>query len=206
MGVGRPSKQTERKAQLVRAAMKVITHRGLDGMRIRDVADAAGVSTATVHYYFKDLDGLWTGVHALAVERFHTERQTAIAQVADAREKLTTMIRGGVPESPDDPITNALYHIDNVKRADPVHALLSTRSYDQQVMLYVGILELGVGQGHFTVDDPIQVAQNLVALEDAYCMHVIERNASLPYEHCMELMFSYARIATGCQELGRNLA
>ena len=105
--------------------------------------------------------------------------------------------------TPDDPITVALYDIDNAKRSDPLGALLRTRSFDKQVMLYVGILELGVGQGHFTVTDPtIEIAQNLVGLEDAYCMHIIESNASLPYERCIELMFSHARSATGCREVG----
>lgn len=200
--MARPSKRSVRKAQLVRTVLATIQQRGIEGLRIRDVAEAAGVSTATVHYYFDDLDGLWTEVHALAVERFFSERQAAIALVDDAREKMDLMVRGGVPESADDPLTVALYHIDNAKRADPLGALLRTRSFDQQTMLYVGILELGVGQGHFTLADPaLAIARNLVALEDAYCMHIIERNASLPPEHCLELMFSYARSVTGCPEL-----
>lgn len=199
----RPSKHSVRKSQLVQIALKTIQERGIEGLRIRDVAEVAGVSTATVHYYFEDLDGLWTEVHALAVDRFFTEREAAIALLDDAREKMDVMIRGGVPQSPDDPITVALYHIDNAKRGDPLGALLRTRSFDKQVMLYVGILELGVGQGHFAVTDPtIEIAQNLVGLEDAYCMHIIESNASLPYERCIDLMFSYARSATGCRELG----
>ena len=201
--VPRPSKHPERKAHLVQIALKAIQERGIEGLRVRDVAEMAGVSTATLHYYFDDLDGLWTEVHALAVDKFFTEREAAIAVLDDAREKMDVMIRGGVPQSADDPITVALYHIDNAKRVDQLGALLRTRSFDKQVMLYVGILELGVGQGYFTVTDPaIVIAQNLVGLEDAFCMHIIERNASLPYQRCTELMFAYARSTTGCRELG----
>lgn len=163
----------------------------------------AGVSTATVHYYFDDLDGLWTEVHALAVERFFTERLSAIALHDDAREKMSVMIRGGVPRLADDPTTVALYQLGNARRTDPVRAMLGTRLFDRQAMLYLGILELGVSQGHFTLAAPkIDIAQNLVGLEDAYCMHIIESNASLPFERCIDLMFSYARLATGCSELG----
>lgn len=188
---------------MARAALQTIEKRGIDGLRIRDVAEVAGVSTATLHYYFDDLDGLWSEVHALAVERFLDEREAAVAAHDDAREKLSVMIRGGVPRSPDDPITVALYHIDNAKRADPAGALVRTSSFDQQVMLYAGILQLGVGQGHFTLTHShLDIAQNLVGLEDAYCMHIIESNASLPFERCVDLMFSYARSATGCRELG----
>lgn len=205
MFVGRPSKRTERKAQLVQAALETIQRNGTDGLRIRDVAKAAGVSTATVHYYFDDLDGLWSEIHALAVERFCTDRLEAIAQHDDARAKLKIMIRDGLPETPDEPITVALYQMGNVKRTDPVRAALGATLYDRQVMMYLSILELGVGQGHFTIRDPkLDFARNLVGLEDAYCMHIIEANPSLPRERCLELMFSFARSATGCAELGAD--
>ena len=207
LSVGRPSKHSARKQQLARAALETIQKRGIDGLRIRDVAEVAGVSTATVHYYFDDLDGLWSEIHALAVERFSTERQAAIDLYDDAREKLAVMIREGLPSSADDPITVALYHIDNAKRADPVGALLRTRSFDRQALLYADILELGVVQGHFTLAAPkLEIAQTLVSLEDAYGMHIIESNASLPFERCMQLMFNYARSATGCRELVAELA
>ncbi len=201
--MARPSKHSGRKAQLVQTALQAIHERGIHGLRIRDVADVAGVSTATVHYYFDDLDGLWTEVHALAVERFFTERLAAIALHDDAREKMSVMIRGGVPRLADDPTTVALYQLGNARRTDPVRAMLGTRLFDRQAMLYLGILELGVSQKHFTLAAPkIDIAQNLVGLEDAYCMHIIESNASLPFERCIDLMFSYARLATGCSDLG----
>ena len=203
--VARPSKRLERRAQLVQAALELIQERGFDALSIRDLADRAEVSTATVHYYFEDLDGLLTEVHSLASERFITDRTTAIARYDDARAKLTEMIRAALPQSPDEAITVALYSIDSAKRADPVRAQLGTHLYDQQVMMYHAILQLGVGQGHFTLTEPsLDIAQNLVGLEDAYCMHIIERNASLPLKRCLELMFSYARSATGCPELGRE--
>lgn len=205
--MGRPSNRTARKAQLVQVALETIQRRGFEGFRIRDVADVAGVSTATVHYYFDDLDGLLTEVHALATERFFTERVDAIALHNDARDKMVEMIRRGMPQSADDATTVALYHIDNAKRTDPVRAQLGTKLYDRQVMLYHGILELGAAQGHFTIGDrKIDIAQNLVALEDAYCMHIIEGNTSLPYQRCVDLMLSYARVGTGCAELGHSQA
>lgn len=183
----------------------MIQKKGIDALRIRDVADAAGVSTATVHYYFDDLDGLWSEIHALAVERFCTERLESIAAHDDARDKLNLMIREGLPESPDEPITVALYQMGNVKRTDPVRAMLGATLYERQVMMYHGILELGSSQGHFTItDSKLDVARNLVGLEDAYCMHIIEANPALPRERCLDLMFSFARSATGCRELGTD--
>ena len=42
----------DRTHDILRAACRVIAERGCDGMRMGDVARAAGVSSALVHYYF----------------------------------------------------------------------------------------------------------------------------------------------------------
>lgn len=201
--MARTSKRAERKEELVRVAVELIQQRGFDGLRIRDVAEAAGVSTATIHYYFADLDGLMDEIHSLVVGRYISQRQEAIAAFADARDQLAVMIRGGVPESPDDAVTVAAYQVGVSRRTNPTQVLLRSTHNDQQVALYVGILGLGVGQGHFSLVFPsLEIAQNIVALEDAYALHMISRTAALPHDRCLELIFSYARNATGCAELG----
>ena len=201
--VGRPSKRSARKAQLVQVALEMIQERGFDGLRIRDLAEVAGVSTATIHYYFDDLDGLLAEIHDLVVGRYICERRAAIVGLDDAREQLVATIRGGVPDSADDAVTVAAYQVGVTRRTNPLQVLLRSSYNDQQVMIYVGILALGVGQGHFTIAVPVlDLAQNLVALEDAYALHMISRTASLPLDRCLDLMFSYARSATGCPGLG----
>ena len=181
----------------------MIQERGFDGLRIRDLAEVAGVSTATIHYYFDDLDGLLAEIHDLVVGRYICERRAAIVGLDDAREQLVATIRGGVPDSADDAVTVAAYQVGVTRRTNPLQVLLRSSYNDQQVMIYVGILALGVGQGHFTIAVPVlDLAQNLVALEDAYALHMISRTASLPLDRCLDLMFSYARSATGCPGLG----
>jgi AcrR family transcriptional regulator len=202
--MARPRNQTARRMQLVDSTLKAIHERGIASLRIRDVAEVAGVATGTVHYYFDDLDRLLHEVHSLAADRFYDERLAAIAGVRDAREKLGITLRTGLPRSPEDEIVIALYEIGVYKRGDPIHGLLSSGLYDRQVALYFGILELGQSQGHFREDlEPaLDIARNLVALEDAYGLHVIDGNRSLPLERCAALIESYARTATGCATIG----
>lgn len=205
--MGRPSKRSTRKAQLVQVALDIIQARGFDALHIRDLAEVAGVSTATIHYYFDDFDGLLAEIHAAIVGRYISERRAAIAGTDDARDQLTAMIRGGIAQSADDAVTVAAYQVGVTRRTNPAQILLRSSYNDQQVMLYVGILGLGVGQGWFSLAAPsADIAQNLVALEDAYDLHIISRTAALPPERCLDLMFDYARNATGCPELGRLTA
>lgn len=197
------AKHSERKAQLVEAALEIIQAHGFDGLRIRDVAEAAGVSTGTIHYYFEDLDGLMGEIHALTVNRYISERKAAVAELDDARDQLSAMIRAGIAPSADDAVTVAAYTVGVIRRANPLQVQLRSSYNDQQVIVYVGILSRGVGQGHFTLAAPVaDIAQNLVALEDAYDLHIISRTAGLPPERCLDLMFGYARSATGCADLG----
>ena len=201
--MARPTKRPERKAQLLQTAVAMIEEHGVERLRVRDVAEATGVSTAAIHYYFNDLDGLLAEVHTLIVDRFISERRAAIAAFDDARDQMAAMIRGGVTPSADDAVTVAAYQVGISRRKNPGQVSLRSSYNNEQVMLYVGILGLGVGQGHFTLAAPdLDIAQNLVALEDAYDLHIISRTAGLPPERCAELMFSYARSATGCPQLG----
>jgi AcrR family transcriptional regulator len=201
-GVARPRNQTQRRSLLVDSALDAIRERGVGALRIRDVAEAAGVATGTVHYYFDDLDRLLHEVHTRACDRFFDERMAALPGLDDARAKLASMIRSGLPTSQDDAIVIALYEIDLYKRGDPVHEVLGRALFDRQVALYYGIIELGQSQGHFKPSAPaVDVAQNLVGLEDAYGMHIILGNRALPLRRCIELITSYAGTATGCDTI-----
>jgi AcrR family transcriptional regulator len=200
--MARPRNQSARRSQLMAGAFDAIAERGVSALRIRDVAEAAGVSTGTVHYYFDDIDRLLHVVHTEACERFFSARIAAISEIDDARAKLSAMVAAGLPESETDPVVVALYEIDLYKRGDPVHALLIQALFDRQVALYLGIIELGRSQGHFEQGEPaLDIAQNLVALEDAYGLHIVSGNRSVPVARCVELILSYARTATGCASL-----
>jgi len=50
--VPRPSVEAERRKQILDAACTVIAKRGLQELRLLEVASVAGVSSGTIHYYF----------------------------------------------------------------------------------------------------------------------------------------------------------
>jgi len=65
-------KQGGRREALVDAAFREIAQRGFEGLRTRDVAAAAGVNVATLHYYFPTKESLIGGVLEHAMDRFRT--------------------------------------------------------------------------------------------------------------------------------------
>lgn len=51
-------KGTERRRAIALAARRIIAEKGLDGLRMRAVADAVGINIATLHYHVKSKDDL----------------------------------------------------------------------------------------------------------------------------------------------------
>jgi AcrR family transcriptional regulator len=201
--MGRPRNQTGTREQLVASALDAIRDRGVGNLRIRDIAESAAVSTGTVHYHFSDIDEILYAVHSWASDRFFADRLNALTGIVDARDQLATMIEAGLPTSADDAVVVAMYEIDLHRRGNPAHMLLGQALFDRQVALYFGCLQLGVGQGHFSLNAPaLDIAQNLVALEDAYGMHIVYGNRSLSIPRSEELILGYARTATACAEIG----
>ncbi|HEY9370094.1 helix-turn-helix domain-containing protein [Streptomyces sp.] len=63
-----------RSTQILEAAARVIARRGVRGLRVEELAAEAGVSTATIYYYFKDRTGILR--HTLEFINDRAERYT----------------------------------------------------------------------------------------------------------------------------------
>ena len=195
--MARPRKQEERRRTLRVAASRAIGD-GWGRVRLRDIADAAGMSPASVLYYYPDVDRLVAEAIQHAIERFYERRAAAVESIDDPAVQLTTTISAGFPTGPDDEEVLLLYLGVPVIRRDPAVAALIRSLTGRQVSLYQRILEVGQARGVFDlVDDSLTIARNLVALEDAYGLYVINGNPVMVHEG-KRLTLAYARMATRC--------
>lgn len=65
-----PSSYSETEVQIFEAALKAFAHRGRDGARMQEIADAAGINKAMLHYYFRSKDRLYEEVVGYVMRRF----------------------------------------------------------------------------------------------------------------------------------------
>ena len=192
----------DRRDQIVQAALSAIATRGVADVRIRDIADAARVSTGTVHYHFNDIDELLVAIHEMAVDRFVSGRREMLAPIIDARHKLKALAETGVPASRDDELVIALYDLSGLFRRNAIHRTLTRVLYEQQVDLYCLSLEVGVAQGHFELDAlAADLAANAVALEDAYGLHIVTGNLSITPARARKLLLLHLAEVTHCPSL-----
>ncbi|ROO86912.1 TetR family transcriptional regulator [Actinocorallia herbida] len=200
---GRPKNQTARREALVTAAGRAIAERGLEGLRIKDIAAEAGMSAGSVLYYYPELDDLVLEVHRGAVEDFLTARQKATdAESAEPVRRLRALIDSGLPAGPEDTLHGLLYELHRRADRSPGHATLMESLFAREVGLYALVLEVGAATGAFTLVGPAgDLARNMVALEDGHGLHIVSRNAGLRPEEARRLILAHARLVTGCADL-----
>jgi AcrR family transcriptional regulator len=198
----RPRNQAARRQQLLEAALQVINANGPANVQMKDVADAAGLATGSVYYYYDNVDELLRHVHALAYERYYTSRVEAISGLTDPREKVATLIRLGLPSPQDVPLSLALYQVTVAKARDNDHGEMITDLCGQQVHLYQQILDEGTEQGHFTpVASTHRIAENIIALEDGYGLGLCSGNHDYDFDEAVASILESVSLWTQCPDL-----
>jgi AcrR family transcriptional regulator len=190
--------QGRRRAQLVGAARAVLLERGALGLRVKDIAERAGLAPSSVLYYYPDLGDLLLDVSREAMRRYGERRAEAIRELADPAAALRLAIRLGVPTGPDDEESRLLYELDALTGSSKVFATLSAAFFDRQVMLYQRLLERGADSGAFTLGaDPETLARGLVALEDGLGLQVVLGHPGIDGVGAERILLAWASAATG---------
>src|SRR5204863_4958439 len=104
--------QAQRRQQLADAARQVLLQRGAVGVRVKDVAERAGLAPSSVLYYYPNLDDLLLEVSRDAMHRYAERRAEAVRELGDPPGQLRLAIRLGIPTGPDDEESRLLYELD----------------------------------------------------------------------------------------------
>ncbi|HEY2833741.1 MAG TPA: TetR/AcrR family transcriptional regulator [Sporichthyaceae bacterium] len=139
--LGRVQRRQQRtRAQLTRAAAQIIAEKGVEGVRLREVTDAADVGFGSFYNYFGSKEDL---VEAVVLDLMSTLAGTLIAHVArfdDPAEAASAAHRWFVRNATEDPATARL--MVNLDQADV--------QFQQRILPFGRrLLESGVEQGRF---------------------------------------------------------
>ena len=190
--------QAERRRQLEVAARQVLLERGAVGVRVKDVADRAGLAPSSVLYYYPSLDELLIEVSRGAIERFAERRSAAVRRVDGHTDQLRLAIHLGVPSGPDDTESRLLYELDAFTGASPAFGILTASYFDRQVVLYESVLAAGAATGEFELaTTALTIARGLVALEDGIGLQVVIGHPAIDSATAEAVLLRYAEMATG---------
>lgn len=94
----------QRRAQMLHAALEIITERGYPDTRIADVAERSGVSPALVIYYFKTKDQLLTEAIRHYEDFWYSECQRRLAELPTATARVEELVAMNcLPEEEPEP-------------------------------------------------------------------------------------------------------
>jgi AcrR family transcriptional regulator len=193
--MARRKDQDARRRQLAQAARRAIAARGIDGVRLKDVAAEAGLSSQSVLYYYPDLRELVEHAIEHTLERFAQRRATAADAIDDPLMALISTIQAGLPTGPNDEDLRILYEAAGYFRDDHALGERIRAMTAEQVDVYQRILEHGQARGEFELADTSEViARNLVALEDAYGLYII--GGAPIVDDAVSQILSFATMAT----------
>ena len=192
--------RSDRRAQLVRAARDVLLERGAVGVRVKDVADRAGLAPSLVLYYYPRIEELLLEVSREAISRYAERRAESVRRLSDPVRQLRLAVHLGVPSGPDDDESRLLYELDAFTGSSSAFAVLSASFFDRQVLVYQSIFDAGAERGDFTLSAPAQrLASGLVALEDGLGLQVVLGHPVVDREEAERILLAYAGAGTGVE-------
>jgi AcrR family transcriptional regulator len=83
-------KSTEEK--IYEAARKVFILKGMEGARMQEIADQAGMNKALLHYYFRSKENLFKAVFQDIFTKFFAKLKDTLFSTASTRDKLSVFI------------------------------------------------------------------------------------------------------------------
>jgi AcrR family transcriptional regulator len=186
----------DRHQEILDAAARVITDRGLAETRISDIAEEAGVSPGLILYYFESKDRLLAEALTFANDQFYVRTSREIRRIPAARDQLRRLIDLSVPG-----------YLAEFGRLDEwalwievwVRALRDPEmAKDREVLdqrwraQLADIIRGGQATGEFsTRDDPDELALRIATLIDGLAIQVILNDSGVSSERmwrtCMEV-------------------
>lgn len=192
----RPRDQAARRAQLVEAAAQAVLARGATNARLTDVAAEAGLTPASVLYYYPDLGELLAAVFERGIDTYIVHRRESVESAEGAWPRLLACIRSGVPFPGEAELTSRLlYELLPVSFRNETANAQERQFVADQAALYQEILEEGQASGEFDlVDDAAYLARSFVALEDGYGIAVLSEASTA--EQVADTIVRYAQLVT----------
>jgi AcrR family transcriptional regulator len=188
----------DRREQLMAAAARVLVRDGSAGMRVRDVAVEAGVSTGIVHYYFGSREEML--VHALrwAIGK-PAERFAELRRDGDHLRVLAALLEVSLPHPGvlfDEYVLWLEFWtvVTHDSSLQPLCEELAAEYREEMVRL----VRDGTASGAFRpVADPHIVAERISAMVDGLCFRSVVGYSWTPLDHVRDMIRMFA-----CEQLG----
>lgn len=157
----------DRKIDLIRAAYRLFSEKGVHRVPLEEIAVAAGLSKGLVIYYFKTKENLVLATMKWALDTTAERVRTAMANATTPHGKVLAMI-DGIWTGAETNRRFYLLYLDLAGHAARVHHFTQLSATFHAIVnaLYAEVIAQGVAEGAFAVEDPEEGAVALRAIID----------------------------------------
>jgi AcrR family transcriptional regulator len=180
--VPRPIVRTQRREQIVRAALRLVRRVGVHGFTTTDVAVEAGVSRGILHYHFDSKEEIiHEALLLLLLEFGHRATASVIAAGSSARARLHALADASLNEE-EVAFYATLLEFWSPARRDAAHRAAMAKLYDGWILFIAGIIRQGMASGELIgpASRPEDLACALVALADGLMVQRLVRTEWMP--------------------------
>lgn len=199
-GSGRVStkvRTADTRERILAAACEVIAEIGFEKIRMRMVAERAGVSTALLHYHFDTREKLFTEAmtHSFAHTAVDVERD---AETAPAAVVLARILRSLLPTDPELHQDWRLWQ-ELWARAlrDETTRLFAVDLYAQLHAWVAGAVRRGIESGEFTPTDVDDLSTLVLSLSDGYGIRLMLRDPTVTLDKALTAVWRQVSAALG---------
>jgi AcrR family transcriptional regulator len=160
----RQRRKEARPAEIIAAALKLFSERGFAATRLEDVAEAAGVSKATIYLYFESKEDLFKAI----IREIATPRLDAIEALVEGFDgRAADLVRGlaerarAIAGSPDVRAVIKLV-VSEAGNFPDVAAFYRDEMVLRGLRNIARIIERGVASGEFRRCDPVATGQSII--------------------------------------------
>jgi AcrR family transcriptional regulator len=154
----------KRRAQIVRAATRLVARKGFGKTVVRDIADEAEISVGLVYEYVRSKEDILFLIWEHWARVWSDGLAAALASEGDVLSRLQRGVRFLVDVASDNPDVTHLFYRDAGNLSEEGRELSKHTERDQIEML-AGVISQGVGQGLIRDDtDAVLLAATLITL------------------------------------------
>jgi AcrR family transcriptional regulator len=187
----------ETRERILTAACEVIAETGFEKIRMRHVAERAGVSTALLHYHFDTREKLFTEAmtHSFAHTAVDAERD---AETAPAAVVLARILRNLLPADPELRQDWRLWQELWVRALrDETTRVFAVDLYAQLHAWVAGAVRRGIESGEFTRTDVDALSTLVLSLSDGYGIRLMLRDPTVTLDIALTAIWRHVSAALG---------
>ncbi|MFF4397471.1 TetR/AcrR family transcriptional regulator [Streptomyces sp. NPDC001480] len=186
--------------RILTAACEVIAETGFEKIRMRMVAERAGVSTALLHYHFDTREKLFTEAMT------HSFANTAVDVDRDAETAPAAVILGRIVRNllPTDPVLHQDWRLwqELWVRAlrDETTRVFAVDLYGQLHAWVAGAVRRGIATGEFAATDVDDLSTLVLSLSDGYGIRLMLRDPTVTLDTALTSIWRHVAAALGLPE------